>query len=517
MRARVRAWFLVGASLLCACRALTEREPNDHFTEANEVRGGARVKGKLGSAADVDVYKIECDRERAVLSVRVGGIREADFVLSVADKERVELKRFDETGIGGDEEAVDVGLKRGTYFVTLSNKNPKANNPDQEYEISFKLDSADGREAEPNDRMLFANALVPGSVTRGHYFPTQNLLGDTTGQVDEDWFSISVATGLFVLNLQVSEVPKVQPVLEIYDANAYKIKELAALDPGEGISVKGLGLKGPAQYFLRLFPRKPRTGTADVAYEILPELVPWRGEGEFEPNDQRLDATPFDRASIQGTINPKGDADWYRVYVDTSAKQYLVAGVTAVPGLDLQLELADELGGSIAKADNGGKEQPELLTGFGVSQGTYYLVVSERTGRGADGRHPYTLSKSIVAWQPGLEYELNNSSRTAQRLEVGSSVDGYIAPKGDVDWYDFNVYQKGKLVVDVTGVVNVQLIATLYDQEFNELGAKASQRSGDSLSLTKDIDRGTFAVRVQAADGAQNNVRDKYTLRVRVQ
>ncbi len=93
-------------------------------------------------------------------------------------------------------------------------------------------------------------------------------------------------------------------------------------------------------------------------------------------------------------------------------------------------------------------------------------------------------------------------------------MDGYFAPKGDVDWYEFNVYQKGVVELDLTGIINVAPTVTLFDQEYKQLAAASAAKPGDPVVLNQELDRGTYDVRLQPADPAQNNVRDKYSFRV---
>ena len=122
----------------------------------------------------------------------------------------------------------------------------------------------------------------------------------------------------------------------------------------------------------------------------------------------------------------------------------------------------------------------------------------------------------MIAFQPGLVWEPNNSSATVQSLKVGESVDGYFAPKGDEDWYEFNLYQKGVVVMEITGVINVAATMTLFDQEYAEVAAAAAAKSDQPITLERELDRGTYFVRLRPADAAHNNVRDKYSFRVRV-
>ena len=69
-------------------------------------------------------------------------------------------------------------------------------------------------------------------------------------------------------------------------------------------SLRNFGVRGPAKYLLRLRAKDKNSGNADVPYDLMTELLPYQGRGEFEPNDQRADATPFEEDSIDGLIAP---------------------------------------------------------------------------------------------------------------------------------------------------------------------------------------------------------------------
>jgi len=558
-----RVLLAVCCALAAGCGSATEREPNDTPDRAQTLKPNASVHGTISTPADVDVYRMEVSRESGVLSAHVGGIRDIDFILSVLDSSQTEIKRYDETSIGGDEWALDLGVRRGFYFLALSNKNPKANNPSQPYTLEVRVDSDAGSEREPNDSAPAANVIEAGSVVRGHYFPSQNLLAPSaapapdaavlaissaplvaaaTAQApavtaataaagapitaaaaaqdagEQDWFRIRITEpGIKVLNVDISGVPRIDAVLEIYDVNGYKLKELDAAGVGEPESLRNFGVHGPIDYLLRLKAKSRLTSNAETRYELLTELVAYQGSSELEPNDQRSEATPFEQASLTGAIATIGDQDWYKIVVAQDGRHILGAQLTGLAGMDVVLSLRDELGNVLVTADNAGKDQPEALTGFGVSKGVYYLVVFEKTGRKAHAKQTYTLSKSLAPAQPGLEFELNDSSASAQAIKVGESVDGYCAPKGDVDYYEFNVYQKGRITVEATGVVNVRLGMSLFDQEGRELKSGSGKRQGEGVALVADLEPDTYQLRLRAEDPGQNNVRDKYTLRIKVQ
>jgi hypothetical protein len=518
MPARLRAFkILIGLSLfLGACGPAKETEPNDSYQQATPLRAGGKALGTIANPKDQDWYRLDAAAD-GVLSVKIGGIRDVDFVLAFFDKDRRELKRVDETTVGGDEEMLDLGLAPGTYYLVVSNKNEKANNPVQVYELQTSHAGSSGRELEPNDTALAAASLEAGGLVKGHYWPTRQLLAEDPEAAEEDWYAISVQQqGLFLLNADVSEVPRIDPILEVYDTNGYKLKELDAGGVGESESLRNFGVRGPGKFMLRLRSKYKNAGNAEAAYDLLTELRPYQGRTEFEPNDQRADATPLELDSMSGSIAPAGDQDWYKIAVSTDGKFLLRAELTGLAGMDLSLSLRDALGGELALIDNMGKEQPEVLTGWGAAQGEYYFVVSEKSGKKADSRQTYQLATRQIPWQAGLEWEPNNSSATVQALKIGESTDGYFAPKDDEDWYEFNLYQKGVVVVELTGVINVAPKMTLFDQEYREVGAAAAAKPGEPVSLERELDRGTYVVWLKPADPAQNNVRDKYSLRVRV-
>ncbi len=501
--------------LMGACGPTKEAEPNDSYQQATLLKSGDKALGTISSPHDQDWYRLDVGAD-GVATAKIGGIKDVDFIVSFFDKDRRELKRVDETTVGGDEQLLDLGVSAGAYYLVVANKNEKANNPGQVYELRTKLDRATGREREPNDTALTAQPIEAGGLAKGHYWPAKQLLSEEPGAAEEDWYSISVESpGLFLLNIDVSEVPKVDAILEVYDTNGYKLKELDAGGIGEGESLRNFGVRGPGKFQLRLRSKYKNAGNPDVPYDLLTELLPYQGASEFEPNDQRADATPLELDSISGTIAPTGDQDWYKVTSTSETRQLLRLELSGLAGMDLTASLRDGLGNEISFIDNMGKEQPEIMTGWGLTGGDYHIVVAEKSGKKSDSRQSYQLARKVIPFQSGLEWEPNNSSTTVQSLKVGESVDGYFAPKGDEDWYEFNLYQKGVVVLELTGVINVSPTMTLFDQEYKETSSTTAPKSGEPAILERELDRGTYFVRLKPADAAQNNVRDKYSFRVR--
>src|SRR5438046_1013740 len=128
-RRDINVWglTLIG-SFLCACGPAKEVEPNDGYQQATPLKAGRTAHGTIANAKDQDWYRIDAAAD-GVLTAKIGGIRDVDFQLSFFDKDRRELKRVDETTVGGDEQLLDLGLSAGAYYLVVSNKNEKADNP----------------------------------------------------------------------------------------------------------------------------------------------------------------------------------------------------------------------------------------------------------------------------------------------------------------------------------------------------------------------------------------------------
>src|SRR3569832_51125 len=177
---RIKSLTLMGGiALLAACGPTKEKEPNDSYQQATAVKPGQTVTGTISNPKDADWYRFDVNSE-GVLSARLGGIRDIDFVISAYDKDRRELVRVDETTVGGDEQLLDLGVSPGVYYLTVSNKNATANNPTQEYKLVTKFEPSSGRERQPNFSALTAQPVEAGGVVHGWYWPTKNLLSDDT-------------------------------------------------------------------------------------------------------------------------------------------------------------------------------------------------------------------------------------------------------------------------------------------------------------------------------------------------
>ena len=71
------------------------------------------------------------------------------------------------------------------------------------------------------------------------------------------------------------------------------------------------------------------------------------------------------------------------------------------------------------------------------------------------------------------------------------------------------------IACDLTGVINMRWSAELYDQDNKQILAQTAAKVGEALSFDKELEPGTYWLKLKGMDSNQNNVRDKYTLRLR--
>src|SRR6267378_893324 len=386
---------LVFAALLCACREkaqppppaeqqapaaperVREQEPND-FQRAQQIPARALVAGTLQAPRDDDWYRVGAGSGKTLaLRVELKGVRDA--WLETYDRDRNRLLRVH---AGGDDPGVVPGMAcLEACFVKVSGTGL------QEYELTvLGGEPRPGEELEPNDRAVDATELRPGSPVRGTF-----LTAD-----DEDWYRLSLPDGSGdVLRIEVTPVEGVRPELEVRALGDATL--LATFRGTEGLFVRNLsvhlgetadagapdGGPVPAGYYLVL-KGKSRHGAPLAPYTLTATVEPGAQDLELEPNDDPEHATPL-RETATGFLAPSG-AD----RADLELAVYAAAG-TEKPRL-------------LARANEGGPRELEVLPAVGIPAGDSYLLVQAAARQldgkwvrdGEDRQTPYRLAVQLL-------------------------------------------------------------------------------------------------------------------------
>jgi serine/threonine-protein kinase len=200
---------------------------------------------------------------------------------------------------------------------------------------------------------------------------------------------------------------------------------------------------------------------------------------ELEPNNSPDRATPIRAdAPVTGHLGQRvssteSDRDWYVLQVSGSAPQWIRAEVSAIPNMDLTLELYDAAAGKMTGADSLGRGGGEQLVAWPVDPGKHYLLVREVWQVGTPPTEnvtdAYRLTMSWRQRESGWELEPNDTAAKAGSLRAPASLRGYLATVEDQDLVKIEG-PAGKLALSVSGIAGADLVL-----ELAPLGAEAAR------------------------------------------
>src|SRR5437016_5623761 len=412
------------------------------------------------------------------------------------------------------------------------------------------------REQEPNDfqraQQIPARAVVTGSLEAPR---------------DDDWFRVGVPAGkTLALRIELKLVRDAS--IEAYDRDRNRLLRVHAGggDPGvipalaclEACFLKVSGA-GPHDYELAVLGAEPRP------------------DEELEPNDRAVDATSLQPGKpMRGTYLSADDEDWYRLELKPSAMDALRIEVTAVAGArpelevraladasllatfrgtdellvrDLSVHLADLRDGGLAdqgiadgvdadgggekplllaRVNEGGPREPEVLPAVGIPAGDSYLLVQAAARQlegkwvrdGEDRQTPYRLAVQLFADDGSTEREPNDEVATAPVLALPIQVKGWIWPRKDVDVFRFHVgagHAPVNLVLPAVRGVDLQL--RLYqlrgERPPEVIGSSDARRGeGEEKLIAVPLKEGDYAVEVSSPRNKDASATQAYALTV---
>ena len=284
-------------------------------------------------------------------------------------------------------------------------------------------------------------------------------------------------------------------------------------------------------YYLVLKPSwlgKKRPANPRVPYTLTARLETGPKDLELEPNDDPQHATPLD-GTASGWLAPAGDADWYRLRA--AQPMVLHAEVSALERADVELSVwapgakAGDKPQLLARANEGGVREGEILPGVGVPAGDSFIKVEsaardfggKRVRDGEDRETLYHLTATLSPDDGSLEREPNNDAASAQPVNLPATVKGYIWPRRDVDVFRFHV-EPGRAPVSVrlSAVRGVDLMLRLLELKgaaAETIGsANAIKGEGEEQILSVPLKAGDYGVEVSSPGHQDASATQAYTL-----
>lgn len=329
-------------------------------------------------------------------------------------------------------------------------------------------------EREPND--TWERAMVIDRTSR-----IEANLGADPSRPDVDVFALKAVLPRTV-DLSVSCPPGADLALEVIDETGTVLGAVNAAGPGGSEHLPNLDVS--AQTLLRVVSLKRGAGGA---YTLTARFTERQPGFELEPDDRRVDATHVALGqAISGFLAHPNDVDIFRFEMPALEGEALEipveadggspedggvepgdAGavepvalrieVSALEKVAVELEVLTEAEAVLfsAKAREG---SPLTLRNVGVrrSDSVVYVVLrSAASGSGKEARRgfndalSYTLTVSQEESGASAELEPNDDAARATELTANSYREGFLSPRGDVDYF--------RLVVDGPSVANLAL------------------------------------------------------------
>ncbi|HEY6911838.1 MAG TPA: hypothetical protein VI356_20850 [Myxococcales bacterium] len=522
---------------------VAEQEPND-FQHAQQIPALSVVTGSLAAPRDDDWYRVAGAR----LSLRVELRKVTDASLEIYDRDRNRVLRVH---AGGDDPGVVPAVACvEACFVRVSG----AGLQDYELSVAGGVPVA-GQELEPDDRAVDANELQPGVAMQGTYLSAD----------DEDWYRLPLTAGPDdVLRVEVTAVAGVRPELQVRALadgaflatfraeEALYVRDLS-LHLGQQPAIPDAGVANPDAgdadagavdagaadaavaaselpsvpgYFLVLKGRS-RHGAPLTPYTLTATVEPGQPGLEQEPNDDPHHATAI-RETAVGYLAPAGDQDWFRIHADASS--VLHAELSGADRADLELAVygPGEKPALLARVNEGGPREVEVLPAIGLPAGDSYVLVQSaprqvegKWVRDAEDRQtPYKLAVQLSPDDGSIEREPDNDVKTAQTLALPIAVKGYIWPRKDVDFFRFHV-EAGHPPVSIllSAVRGVDLALRLYQLHGEGppeiIGSSdGAHGEGEEKLVSVPLKEGDYAVEVMSPRNKDASASDPYTLRV---
>lgn len=331
--------------------------------------------------------------------------------------------------------------------------------------------AADSIESEGNNSFGKADAVaLNGQIT-----------GSIQPQRDADWYRLDVHEQgeLRITSKQVPE--NIDLVLRVWNSDKVTISNwYAPLRKGGELNAL-VDLKTPGPYYLEVHDGRDDSHASET-YQLVLTFTP--SGDSHEPNDRFGKAAVIDlETSVQATILPVRDVDWYRFDVAEQGELKIVAEQVA-ENLAVVFRLwnanKETMTNWFAPLSQGGAT--EALIDL-PEAGSYYLEVHDDRD---DQRsvQPFSLTFTFKASGDGVEP--NNSFGQATPLPLGETLAAAILPKNDVDWYRIDVDKQGELAIEITqSPQELDMVFRVWNGEKNTISNWFAPLSKGGVALGK--------------------------------
>ncbi len=506
----------------CATSEVSEKEPNDTLAAATPVEPGQRVTGALASARDRDAILFRAG-ERQLVSFELSHEHGHDLAVDVYVAGR-HIKTIDSWAASTSREGRKPAARpggpaienaalidtRGQDCILVVHAVGKTGAWPAAWVLTTSFRVRDGlSEHEPNDDIASAMFLVEGRPVEGRYSPLYHAR--MPGGLERDVYAwVNDSTNRVLLEIEVSGVPDVNPVIDILDDIGRVRKTIDARGMHLGEQSGPLGMVAAATCYFAVRNDIPGLGNFRVPYTVFVKSRPAGSAEEFEPNDSIQTATRLvPGEEFRAAIHPAGDTDWYFLPAPQAGRYTLSVRVSPSEGLDPVLDIMDHEGRPLVTRNDAGPGKAEHVPNYGfAAPGKRGLVIRVRS-KEAGSAGQYILAASLYPAGPFAEFEPNDTPAAANRVQAGVEIRGFLFPAGDRDWLEMEFPARGSAAIRLAAPAGVRASLVCTDSENRVLG-RVEAGSGDVRLNVGIPSRGRYRIGL-AAEGA-GNPRDPWIL-----
>lgn len=445
-----------GSGLICmfwlfSAKAVQESEPNNAIGEANEIQLGDSVQGLFSPAHDGDWYKLTSTvAEKHLINVHLTAVPGIDSRMEIRDADNQILCKYDVHKSAEPETALRFGIESGVYYIIVSARDFNEND---RYTLSIESIGhwQEGTEFESNDSCQRPNLIQPDTTVKGYFYPDYD---------SDQYFIETGGLGESIGRFTLSGVPKLNTWIEVYSPDCKeKLIHCDSGRVGEPEQVINLGL-GRYEYILSV-ACPARENNPDAMYEFtLETLKPWDDSMEFEPNHNVVYANRIVLGkTVSGNIHPDRDADWFVFSIPKPGLDILVITVSALPKVNIWIELMDAQGAVLKRGDIRRDGESEEMIRMKVGPGDYFVAVH---GYGENPDESYTLRVGEPIRGPASQEEVRKALRNALNyLVTAQTEDGFLSGE-----YGQNA---GMVSLALMALVGAECVEENYDPAVSKL------------------------------------------------
>ena len=325
------------------------------------------------------------------------------------------------------------------------------------------------------------------------------------GSGDEDWFAIDVPEGNDgMLFLEASTGGVLDTYMELYAPGDLDWARAEDDDSDGSNAVIQYPLSEPGTWYLKVRGySSDEEGDYTLSISVTERAL---GPGEPDEGTENASRLGVGASPLSKSIDYANDEDWFRIDLVRPLGPEEVLRVETMGGMDTMITLMDEYEGYIMEDDDSGEDNNAMIMASGLSEGTYYAVVSGYSGE--SGSYEIMANISIPVRD---EYESDDSMTDASRIEVGGRGQRRtFSPMGDQDWVFFDVETQGPYVMATDG--NIDTYMELYDEDGVLMDENDDTEESNNARIEKNLSPGRYYLCVTPYSSA--GPEDVYTLTV---